>query len=361
MLYDRGSGEGIVSKYSEIADIIRSEISKGLYSSTGKLPTEFELSQRFGVSRQTIRQAIASLKNDGDVYQIQGSGTYVSVEEKARQIRAKSAFKNVFILCTYISEYIFPSIVRGITSTLTGGGYRVNIAETVDNVEVERKMLMTIFQKGECDGLIVEGTKTSFPNPNVSLYQELERRGVPIVFLHCAYPELSNAVVVGMDDREGGRIAARRLINSGCRKIFGLFKADDRQGPLRYAGFADEVIESGLGLENSDVRWYTTEDMIDYGMSLSQDVVESLAQKNFDGIVCYNDMVATIIVRDFSRYGVAIPKLESFDGSLLGKTSPIRFESLGHRKEELGILAAKKMMNMLDGRKEHSEFLPWII
>ena len=100
----------------------------------------------------------------------------------------------------------------------------VNIAETVDNVEVERKMLMTIFQKGECDGLIVEGTKTSFPNPNVSLYQELERRGVPIVFLHCAYPELSNAVVVGMDDREGGRIAARRLINSGCRKIFGSWK-----------------------------------------------------------------------------------------------------------------------------------------
>ena len=350
-----------MSKYSEIAEILKGEILGGLYSSTGRLPTEYELVKRFGVSRQTVRQSIALLKNYGVVYQVQGSGTYVASADSLSTTKTRSAFKNICILSTYISEYIFPSIVRGITSTLAGRGCRINIAETVDSVEVERKMLMTIFQNGECDGLIVEGTKTSFPNPNVSLYQELERRGVPIVFLHCAYPELSNAVVVGMDDREGGRIAARRLINSGCRKIFGLFKADDRQGLLRYAGFAEEVIESGLGLENSDVRWYTTEDMIDFGMSLNQDAVESFAQKNFDGIVCYNDMVATIIVRDFSRYGVAIPKLESFDDSLLGKTSPIRFESLGHRKEELGILAAKKMMNMLDGRKEHSEFLPWII
>ena len=350
-----------MSKYSEIAEILKGEILGGLYSSTGRLPTEYELVERFGVSRQTVRQSIALLKNYGVVYQVQGSGTYITPPDRIASTRAHSAFRNICLFSTYIGEYIFPSIIRGIDSILNGSGYKLSISATGNSVEVERRMLTTILQKGECDGLIVEGSKTGFPNPNISLYQELERRDVPIVFLHCAYPELSNAVVVGMDDREGGRIAARMLINSGCRNVFGLFKSDDRQGLLRYAGFAEEVIESGLGLENSDVRWYTTEDIIDYGMKLSRDEVESFSQKNFDGVVCYNDMVAAAAVRDFTRYGAKIPKLVSFDGSLLSKTSPVSFESLGHRKEELGILAAKKMMNMIDGRKEHSEFLPWII
>ena len=348
-----------MSKYSEIAEVLKKEISDGMYSKIGRLPTEYDLVSRFGVSRQTVRQAIGSLKNDGFVYQIQGSGTYVSTD-RALHGRPQSAFKNVFIICTYISEYIFPRIVSGIESTLNGTGYRINIAATGNKVELERKILRDVIKLGECDGLIVEGSKTGFPNPNISLYHEIEKLGIPVVFLHCTYQELPDSVVVGMDDKAGGKIASQKLIEQGCRNILGIFKSDDRQGLLRYAGYSEGIIDSGLGLDRSEVRWYTTEDVQDRGMTIESGIVDLISQKNIDGIVCYNDMVASDLVKEMTRCGKPVPKLVSFDHSYLADSCQFRFESLGHRKEELGILAANKIRNMIEGKKEKSEFLSWI-
>ena len=347
-----------MSKYSEIAEVLKKEISDGLYSKTSRLPTEYDLVDRFGVSRQTVRQAIASLKNEGYVHQVQGSGTYVSTERAMS--RPQSAFKNVFIICTYISEYIFPRIVRGIESTLNGTGYRINLAATGNKVELERKILRDVIKLGECDGLIVEGSKTGFPNPNIPLYHEIEKLGIPVVFLHCTYQELPDSVVVGMDDKAGGKIASQKLIEQGCRNILGIFKSDDRQGLLRYAGYSEGIIDSGLGLDRSEVRWYTTEDVQDRGMTIESGIVDLISQKNIDGIVCYNDMVAADLVRELISCGKPVPKLVSFDDSYLAQSGPVKFESLGHRKEELGILAANKIRNMIEGKKEKSEFLSWI-
>ena len=350
-----------MSKYSVIADKLREEIKAGVYSKTGKLPTEYELVTRFDVSRQTVRQAISSLKAEGVVYQIQGSGTFVAKETPAERRGPESAFRNIFVICTYISEYIFPSIVRGIESTLNGTGYRLHIAATGNKVDLERKILNDVIKLQECDGIIVEGSKTGFPNPNINLYRQIEEMGIPVVFLHCSYQELPDSVVVGMDDRKGGEIAAKKLVDAGCRKMMGIFKSDDRQGLMRYAGFSEGLLQSGLGLDNLEVRWYTTEDIIDHGFVIDKGMIDVLVKKGIDGVVCYNDQVAAALVRDLTRSGVPVPKLVSFDNSYLSKNSAFPFDSLGHRKEELGVLAATKIRNMVEGKKEESVFLDWIV
>ena len=346
-----------MSKYSVIAEKLKEEIKAGAYAKSGKLPTEYDLVSRFGVSRQTVRQAISSLKAEGIVYQVQGSGTFVSKDSHADR-RVESAFKNIFVICTYISEYIFPSIVRGIESTLNGTGYRIHIAATGNKVDLERKILNDVIKLQECDGIIVEGSKTGFPNPNINLYKQIEEMGIPVVFLHCSYQELPDSVVVGMDDREGGRIAAKKLVETGCKKMLGIFKSDDRQGLMRYAGFSEGILEAGLSLDSIELRWYTTEDTANHGQSVLN-AMENLLRSDIDGVVCYNDQVAVALIKDMTRRGLPVPKIVSFDDSYLCKSSPIRFESLGHRKEDLGVLAAKKIRNMVEGKKETSTFLEW--
>lgn len=42
------------------------------------LPTERELMQRYGVSRMTVREALSRLADDGRIYRVQGSGSYVA-------------------------------------------------------------------------------------------------------------------------------------------------------------------------------------------------------------------------------------------------------------------------------------------
>ena len=108
-----------MSKYSAISEELKSEIRQGKYSQTGKLPTEYELVERFNVSRQTVRQAIACLKAEGIVSQVQGSGTFVC-DLGARKNRKNKDNLTIAVICTYISDYIFPSIIRGIEESLSG-------------------------------------------------------------------------------------------------------------------------------------------------------------------------------------------------------------------------------------------------
>jgi len=60
-----------------IADTLRSEIAENMYRPGDKLPTEAELSARFGVNRHTVRQALAGLADAGLVHSRRGSGVFV--------------------------------------------------------------------------------------------------------------------------------------------------------------------------------------------------------------------------------------------------------------------------------------------
>ena len=48
-----------VPRYREIAQILRTELAEEVYSLGGLFPKELDLCDRFGVSRFTIRNAIA--------------------------------------------------------------------------------------------------------------------------------------------------------------------------------------------------------------------------------------------------------------------------------------------------------------
>lgn len=63
-------------KYETVANGIREIISHSLTPHDG-LPSERELMATYGVSRMTVRAAIARLVDEGLVYNVQGAGTYV--------------------------------------------------------------------------------------------------------------------------------------------------------------------------------------------------------------------------------------------------------------------------------------------
>lgn len=65
------------AKYKVVADTLEEEIRIGLYSETKKIPTEEEIGERFGVSRNTTRKAIDLLVQKGWLYQVQGSGVFI--------------------------------------------------------------------------------------------------------------------------------------------------------------------------------------------------------------------------------------------------------------------------------------------
>ena len=63
--------------YVRVADSLRAAIDRGEFPVGAKLPSYSELGSQFQVSHMTVKQAIATLKNEGTVVARQGMGVYV--------------------------------------------------------------------------------------------------------------------------------------------------------------------------------------------------------------------------------------------------------------------------------------------
>lgn len=69
--------EGPVTPYRQLADILRARIRRGDWAEGRPIASETRLVQEYGLARSTVRRAIAVLVEDGDVWTVQGRGTYV--------------------------------------------------------------------------------------------------------------------------------------------------------------------------------------------------------------------------------------------------------------------------------------------
>lgn len=69
--------------YYQLQEILKEQIESGRWLPGHALPTEKELTQRFGVSRVCVRQALAILEDDREIVRIQGRGTFVAARKLA--------------------------------------------------------------------------------------------------------------------------------------------------------------------------------------------------------------------------------------------------------------------------------------
>lgn len=65
-----------------ISEKLRKQIQNGVYAPGDQLPSEFDLGRTFGVSRTTVRRAIATLTGLGLVTTQQGKGVFVKPQSK---------------------------------------------------------------------------------------------------------------------------------------------------------------------------------------------------------------------------------------------------------------------------------------
>lgn len=344
-------------KYLQVADILRKEIAEGVFRDGQTLMTEEELRVRFDVSRQTIRQAIALLEDDGLVDRRRGSGTYVRHGPRRRQ-----GTVHVGVVTTYITDYIFPSIVQGIESVLSQHDVVMNLSATYNDSRTERSILERMLD-GQVDGLIVEGSRTAKRTENEDLYRRLAERNIPVLFMNTYYPELTNIPHVVMDDYGGGRIAAREVLSRGYRKPGGMFKVDDLQGKERLRGFLDEMHSQGVAIPDERLLLFGTEERMTLLYTKEgKAFVERLKKHEADCITCYNDIFAVSLMGVLQQQGMKLPEemgFIGFDNAIYAEMANPKLTTLGHPKEAFGALVAEKLLRMISGEREKSVNMAW--
>lgn len=78
--------------YKQIANKIKKDIQSANLSYGDAIPTELKLAETYGASRVTIRQAIKLLVEEGLLFKIQGSGTYISHDKIEHNISKLQGF-----------------------------------------------------------------------------------------------------------------------------------------------------------------------------------------------------------------------------------------------------------------------------
>ncbi len=81
-----------VPLYLQLIEEIMEKIESKVYVEGGKLPSERELCEIYGLSRITIRQALRELENDGYIYKSHGVGTFVAAKSYNQQLEKLYSF-----------------------------------------------------------------------------------------------------------------------------------------------------------------------------------------------------------------------------------------------------------------------------
>lgn len=335
---------------------LKKQILSGQIKAGDKLPSENVLSSTYGVSRQTVRKALQILENEDYIYAEHGRGTFCS--ERMRHLHHS---KNIAVITTYLSDYIFPRVIAGIDQVLNENGYSIVLKNTKNSRTNEAHILEELLEK-DIDGLIIEPSKSHIFCRHTGLYGLLDQYHIPYVFIQGSYSQMQDKPHILMDDRKGGYMITKYLIDTGHRHLLGIFKSDDTQGQERHRGYVDALQEAGIPYDPDKVVWYYTEDrkihpyeqtrVLARKRNPKPSPITSLRDSYFDGIVCYNDQTAIDVIRALKEEGLSVPEdvsVTGYDNSYLADTCMVPLTTIAHPQEKLGKMAARLLLKIMEG------------
>jgi len=330
-------------KCAKLVDDLKRQIMSGEIRPGDKISSENVLAKEYDISRQTVRKAIDILRNEGFLYAEHGRGTFCS-----DMIKQEGNSGNIAVVMTYLSDYIFPYIIRGIDEVLEKEEYSILLKSTHNYRKVEAKCLEELVKKN-IDGLIIEPSKSQIAFKNHDIFSMLERYRVPFVFVQGVYHGMEDKPYVLLDDEKGGYLITKHLIDLGHRRIVGVFKADDRQGQNRHSGYVRALQEAGIWYDPSLVVWFHTEDM----QSLPREMIQELVKKEqVDAVVSYNDRIAIQVVNALEEVGINIPEdisVTGFDDSEFAKNLRVPLTTIKHPQRKIGEAAAELLIKLMKG------------
>lgn len=337
-------------KYYDLMEDLREKILSGEVKPGEKIPSENQLSSEYEVSRQTVRKALQILQNEGYIYAEHGRGTFCS--EMMRHTRKS---KNIAVVTTYLSDYIFPRVIQGIDRVLTENGYSILLKNTRNSRSVEARCLEELLQK-DIDGLIIEPSKSHIFCRHMNLYRMLDEYQIPYVFIQGSYAQMKDKPHILLDDCRGGYLVTRYLIELGHRDIVGVFKSDDTQGQQRHKGYVQALQEAGISYDPDKVIWFYTEDRRTHPYEKIRQMAAERNELYFDAVVSYNDQIALEVIRALNEEHLSVPEdisVTGYDDSYLAATSRVPLTTVAHPQEKLGEMAAELLLGLI--REETKE------
>jgi GntR family transcriptional regulator, mannosyl-D-glycerate transport/metabolism system repressor len=166
--------------YKQIANQIKKQIQSDNLDKDDAIPSEQKLSESFNVSRVTIRQAIKLLVDEGILYKVRGSGTYVKQPKIEHDIYRLQGFTEEMESLNHVPSNQVLEFSMQIPIE--------PIKEKLNLKEDEKVFFIRRLRSGDGEPMILEETYmpvTLFPDLSVevmtrSKYEYVEKKGYKI-------------------------------------------------------------------------------------------------------------------------------------------------------------------------------------
>lgn len=339
----------IEPKHRLISRELLAEIAAGKYAPLGRLPSEAQLVERFGVSRPTVGRALRDLQDQGLIDRRVGSGSFArspaTQEVTARQLGLLiPGLGTTEVFEAICGELAGLARVRGYGLLWGGTGPRPRAELGAEDAEAL------------CEQFIGSGVAGVFFAPfehvarreevNRDLAEKLRRAGIAVVLLDRdlgIFPARSEFDLVGVDNFAGGYLLAEHLLKLGCRSL--AFAVRPLSAPTvnaRIAGAREAMLDRRLSVPPDFVR-VGEPDAPDFAHGFT-------GKRRVDAVLCANDDVAALLLRSLAKAGVRTPgdvRVVGFDDVRYATMLSVPLTTMHQPCREIAIVALRAMLDRI--------------
>ena len=337
-------------KYQMVFDDLKAKIQSSEYKNGDKLPSENMLMDVYGVSRQTIRQALGMLEKEGVLEKSQGKGSFV------RKKAARVPTKRIAVITLDIGLSVFPPVLKEVEEVMFSHGYATMLFSTQSSVLRERRILQQLVEN-PVDGIIMYATMAIFGCENLDLFRVLMDMGTKFVFMDTKYadPELSEIPCVSMEDRQGAYEVTSRILRDSPASLCCFTTYASPHIVERTIGIRRALLDQGFRFDENDFISVFSAERLDEG------TVGKLCQINtYEVVICTSGVFAIPVIQALNRNGTGnVKKIVVFDDLELPPIEGVTIWILRHAEQQMGRICAQKLLNLIVGKPEASCRLPW--
>lgn len=255
------------------------------------------------------------------------------------------------IMIPDVSNSFFGRLVLSIEKILYQRNYRYILSNTDEETKKELEYIST-FMRYNTDGIITATSAVSSKQKIARYYRNFLAQKKPVVFVDRLIKGLDASYVI-VDNIGAAYEAVLYLKNRGHRKIGAVV------GPIniytskkRFEGFIKAIKD--LQLETKE-QWILRGE---YSIDISRRVTKEMFNKIKElptALISFNNIMTIGILEAFEDLGVNIPNdisLISFDDTPWHRFSKVPITSIEQPVEEMGIIAATILVELLDSSRK---------
>jgi len=207
----------------QLMTYFRERILDGRLRAGTRLPGDGELAAQYQISRDTVRQALALLVNEGLIERVQGRGTFVSQPPSNSSPVTQLKQKQIgLVLNRTLRTQVNMNLLVGVEQAAKSHGYSISFTYSEGNQEQQARDIARL-RANHVLGMIIYLTGDSTHDASI---QQLQADHVPLVLIDRYIPGLS-IDYVGLDNTSGGYRATEHLLILGHRRIGFVFSYEE--------------------------------------------------------------------------------------------------------------------------------------